>query len=437
MGRYFGTDGFRGEVNRVLTARHAFRIGRFLGSKAGRVAIGMDTRRSSPMLACALAAGVAASGGDAALLGVIPTPGVAFVTRTGGYDCGVVVSASHNAFEDNGIKLFDKNGNKLADGMIAELERYLDGEAELPYAIGGKIGTVTESDEMGGYEDDLRSSFGACCKGKRIGLDCANGATYAIAPRLFRSLGAEVFAIYDRPDGVNINRDCGSTHIDALRQAVKEQGLDAGFAFDGDGDRCIAVDERGEILDGDGILYIMARRMHSGGALARDTVVTTVMSNLGLQHALARAGIRCLQTAVGDRYVSERMAQEGYTLGGEQSGHIIFGDRPGDGILTALRLTERLCESGRLSSLTDGLVRYPQVLRNLRVRDREAVMADEKVAAAIGEARAVLGESGRILVRASGTEQVVRVMVEGESCARCQALSDRVCTVIEKRGLLV
>ena len=437
MGRYFGTDGFRGEVNRVLTASHAFRIGRFLGSRARRVAIGKDTRRSSSMLECALAAGVAASGGDVALLGVIPTPGVAFVTRAGGYGCGVVISASHNAFEDNGIKLFDSNGSKPADDVVAELERYLDGEAELPYAVCDGIGVVTESREAAEYEAALRALLGADCKGKRIGLDCANGATYTIAPRLFRSLGAEVVAIHDRPDGMNVNRACGSTHIDALRQVVKAQGLDAGFAFDGDGDRCIAVDERGGVLDGDAILYILARYMHSRGTLTRDTVVTTVMSNLGLQHALARVGIRCEQTAVGDRYVAERMAQEGYALGGEQAGHIIFGDRPGDGILTALLLTERLCESGRLSTLTDGLVRYPQVLRNLHVRDRAATMADGAVAAAIEEARAALGDSGRILVRASGTEQVVRVMVEGEDRARCQALCDRVCAVIGERGLSV
>ncbi len=437
MGIYFGTDGIRGRVGDTLTAEVAFAVGRFLGAKGEhpRIAIGKDTRRSCDTLAHALAAGVAASGGDAFLLGVIPTPGVAFATHTGGYDFGVVISASHNPFADNGIKLFDRHGNKPDDATLAEAERFLQGAAPLPYATGTAVGIVCETAaEQERYARYLIEGSEPFSAGLRIGLDCANGAASAIAPRVFRALGAEVIAMHHHPDGQNINRNCGSTHVESLRRLVVEKRLAAGFAFDGDADRCIAVDELGNVLDGDAILYILARHMKSCGDLPQDTVVTTVMANVGLSLALGRHGIRCEPTAVGDRYVFERMQQGGYALGGEQSGHIIFGNRAGDGIQTALHLTHHLCRDGALSAQTEGFLRYPQVLKSVRIQNGEEALAEDTVRAAIAKAEQELGENGRILVRVSGTEPVVRVMVEAADAALCHTVAEEVSAALRERG---
>ena len=443
MGKYFGTDGLRGEVNRALTAEQAFRIGRFSGARNGeskkRVVIGKDTRRSSDMLEAALVAGLTVSGADAYLLHVIPTPGVAYVTATEGFDCGVMISASHNPFYDNGIKLFGADGEKMADAAVRALERYLDGEGELPLATGADIGVAVDHAAGGDrYAAHLRTLATASYRSKRVGLDCANGCACRIAKEMFEALGATVYAINDAPNGTNINLNCGSTHIEALRRLVTEQRLDVGFAFDGDADRCIAVDHLGNPVDGDGILYVMGRSLKERGLLKKDTVVTTVMSNLGLYRAFDALDIRYETTAVGDRYVRERMAEKGYSLGGEQSGHIIFGNLAGtgDGLITALMLMDRICDSGStLHGLTEGFCRYPQALKSVRVSDKEAVMRDGNVLAAIAAAEAELGDGGRALVRASGTEPVVRVMVEAEAHEVCERLADSVISAIREKGL--
>ena len=445
MGKYFGTDGFRGEVNRVLTTAHAWRIGRFLGARAAngkrlRVVIGKDTRRSSYTLEYALVAGLTASGADAYLLHVIPTPGVSYVTRADGFDCGIMISASHNPYGDNGIKLFGAGGEKMDDATITALEQYLDGEDDLPFATGADVGVAIDNvAARNRYMGYLISLATVSYRGMRVGLDCANGSAWSMAKGVFDALGAGTYVIHNTPNGLNINENCGSTHIEELRALVREQGLDVGFAFDGDADRCLAVDRQGNVVDGDGILYVMGRYMKERGVLDQNTVVTTVMSNLGLYKAFDKLGICYEKTAVGDKYVYECMASKGYRLGGEQSGHIIFSKlaNTGDGLITAIQLMEQICNSDRpLHRLTEGFVRYPQLLRNLRVTDKMLAANDPVVLSVVREVEAALGDSGRILVRASGTEPLVRVMVEAEDPSICDACVDRVASVIGERGLL-
>ena len=446
MGKYFGTDGFRGEVNCVLTTEHAFKIGRFLGAyfgreKRARVVIGKDTRRSSYTLEYALVAGLTASGADAYILHVITTPGVSYVTRTEGFDCGIMISASHNPYFDNGIKLFDCNGEKMKDELIAELEAYLDGAFEVPLATGENIGVAV--DYVAGrnrYIGYLISLATVSYRGIKVGLDCANGSSWMMAKSVFDALGATTYVINNTPDGLNINKNAGSTHIEVLQKFVLENGLDVGFAFDGDADRCLAVDHTGAVVDGDAILYVMARYMKERGILDQNTVVATVMSNFGLHKAFEALGIHCAVTDVGDKNVYECMAKHGYRLGGEQSGHIIFSKfaNTGDGIITAINLMELICNSGlSLAKLTEEYITYPQVLKNLRVTDKKAVMQDEAVLAAVKQAGDALGDSGRILVRASGTEPKVRVMVEAPTTAICEQHVDAVIAVIEKGGYVL
>ena len=458
MGKYFGTDGFRGEANVTLTADHAFQVGRFLGwycgetkrragdEESARVVIGKDTRRSSYMLEYALASGLAASGADAYLLHVTTTPSVSYVARTEGFDCGIMISASHNPFYDNGIKLIDRSGEKMDEGTISLIEDYLDGRLEvfgqrwetLPLArrehIGRTVDYVAGRNRYVGYLISLGMfSF----KGKKVGLDCANGSAWMIARSVFDALGATTYVMGDEPDGFNINNGVGSTHVDALRAFVVEKGLDVGFAYDGDADRCLAVDEKGQILTGDHILYICGRHMREMGELPHNTVVTTVMSNFGLYRAFDREGIRYAKTAVGDKYVYEYMSKNGCALGGEQSGHIIFSKyaSTGDGILTSLKLMEVMLERKQpMSKLTEGLTIYPQVLENVRVRDKLAARQDAAVQRAVDEVARRLGDTGRILVRESGTELLLRVMVEAPEDDVCRACVAQVVTAIQEAG---
>lgn len=437
MGKYFGTDGFRGEANVDLTADHAYKIGRFLGwhyamqnSDGARIVIGKDTRRSSYMLEYALAAGITASGADAYLLHVTTTPSVSFVTRTDGFDCGVMISASHNPFYDNGIKLLNGNGEKMEQTVLNRIEAYLDTDQPLPFAKREKIGRTVDyvagRNRYVGYLISLgRFSF----KGLRIGLDCGNGAAWNIARTVFEALGAKTYLIGAEPDGVNINAGVGSTHIEKLQSLVVEKNLDAGFAYDGDADRCLCVDEKGNVISGDHILYILSQYMRERGQLDQNTVVTTVMSNFGLYKALDKVGIGYAKTKVGDKYVYEYMAQNGCSLGGEQSGHIIISKyaNTGDGILTSLKMMEvMLAKKQTLRELCRGLTIYPQVLKNVRVRDKAEALEDPKVRSAIEEATRALGDTGRILVRESGTEPVIRVMAEAASMEECENFVNRI-----------
>ena len=446
MAKYFGTDGFRGEVNRILTTEHAWKIGRFLGAYFGgehraRVVIGKDTRRSSYTLEYALVAGLTASGADAHILHVITTPGVSYVTRSDRFDCGIMISASHNPYFDNGIKLFDSNGEKMGDDVIEKLERYLDGEGDVLFATGEQIGVAV--DYVAGrnrYIGYLISLATVSYRGVKVGLDCANGSAWMMAKSVFDALGATTYVINNTPDGLNINRDAGSTHIGVLQSFVKENALDVGFAFDGDADRCIAVDNNGCVVDGDAILYVAAKFMKERGSLDRNTVVTTVMSNFGLRKAFDSMGISYEITDVGDKNVYECMAKHGYRLGGEQSGHVIFSKfaNTGDGLITAIMLMELICGKEKpLSELLEGYKVFPQLLKNLRVRDKALAMQDPEALAATERVSRELGDGGRILVRASGTEPLVRVMVEAESDELCQRYVDEVASVIEKRGLLL
>ena len=451
MGKYFGTDGFRGKAGEGLTAEHAYQIGRFLGwyysrSHRAQIVVGKDTRRSSYMLEYAISAGMAASGADVYLLHVTTTPSVSYVTRTDGFDCGVMISASHNPFYDNGIKLMNREGEKMDEATIALVEDYLDGRLvvdgspwkELPLASGEDVGAVIDhSAGRNRYIGYLISLAMYSFKGKRIALDCANGASWNIAPHVFAALGAQVEVINNRPDGVNINRDAGSTHIEGLQKFVRENGMDAGFAFDGDADRCLAVDEKGEVVDGDKIMYLYACYMKERGKLVNNKVVTTVMSNFGLYKALDAVGIDYAKTKVGDKYVYEHMVAHGDRIGGEQSGHIIFSKyaRTGDGILTALKVMEVMqAKKLPLSKLCEPMTVYPQVLINVRVLDKAAAQADEEVRAAVDAVAAELGDTGRILVRESGTEPLIRVMVEAPEQALCRELAERVVDVIRRQG---
>ena len=429
MGKYFGTDGFRGEANVKLTVEHAFKVGRYLGWYYGRehkakIVIGKDTRRSSYMFEYALAAGITASGADAYLLHVTTTPSVSYVVRTEGFDCGIMISASHNPFYDNGIKVINGQGHKLEAEVEEKIEAYIDGKTEeRPLATREDIGrTIDFAAGRNRYIGYLISLPTRSFKNIRVGLDCSNGSSSAIAKSVFDALGAKTYVINNEPDGTNINTNCGSTHIEVLQKFVKEQGLDVGFAYDGDADRCIAVDENGEVVDGDRILYVCGKYMMEQGARKDNTIVTTVMSNLGLYKACDQVGLRYEKTAVGDKYVYENMSQNGYQLGGEQSGHIIFSKHAttGDGILTSLKIMEVMLEKkASLGTLAGEVKIYPQLLQNLRVQDMDATLNHPDVQKAIKEVEGRLGTEGRVLVRKSGTEPLLRVMVE--------ALSDELC----------
>ena len=451
MSKYFGTDGFRGEANESLTAEHAFRIGRFLGrylsekkqgkGEKARIVIGKDTRRSGYMFEYALAGGIVASGADAYLLHVTTTPSVAYVVRTDGFDCGIMISASHNPFYDNGIKLFNAQGEKMDEETIelieADLDKMNDGE-QLPRAKREKIGrTVDYVAGRNRYVGYLISLGVYSFKGLKVGLDCANGSAWNIAKAVFDALGATTFVTGVEPDGTNINAGVGSTHIDNLQKFVVEKGLDIGFAYDGDADRCLCVDEKGNVVDGDQILYLYASYLKEKGELLKNTVVTTVMSNFGLYKALDDLGIAYEKTPVGDKYVYERMASGGYSLGGEQSGHIIFSKyaTTGDGLLTSLKVMQAMLDKKRpLSALVAPMRVYPQVLKNVRVTDKRATLNDEYLLAAIQAVEKDLQGSGRVLVRQSGTEPVVRVMVEAETLEKCEQKVEKIVEVIRSRG---
>ena len=461
MGRYFGTDGFRGEANENLTADHAYKIGRFLGWYYGelkrqkgeeapaRIVIGKDTRRSSYMFEYTLVGGLVASGADAYLLHVTTTPSVAYVARVDEFDCGIMISASHNPYYDNGIKLINGNGEKMDEETIGLVEDYLDGKLELfgqkyeevPYAHKEKIGcTVDYVAGRNRYIGYLISLGVYSFKGVKVGLDCANGSSWNIAKSVFDALGAKTYVINAEPNGVNINNNAGSTHIEGLQKFVKENGLDVGFAYDGDADRCLCVDENGNVVDGDAILYIYGRYMKERGKLVNNTVVTTVMSNFGLYKAFDELGIGYAKTAVGDKYVYEYMTQNGCRLGGEQSGHIIFSKyaSTGDGILTSLKMMEvMMAKKMKMSQLMEGLKIYPQVLVNVRVKDKAEAQADTDVQAAVQAVTDILGDTGRILVRESGTEPLLRVMVEAETEELCRQYVDQVVDVVRAKGHVV
>lgn len=443
--KYFGTDGFRGEANKVLTADHAYKIGRYLGwyysrEHRGRIVIGKDTRRSSYMFEYALVAGITASGADAFLLHVTTTPSVAYVVRTEDFDCGIMVSASHNPYYDNGIKVMDGNGHKIAAEIENAMEDYIDGIGEeIPFATGEAIGTATDyAIGRNRYIGYLISLATRSYKNMRIGLDCSNGSTFTIAKSVFDALGAKTYVVGNEPNGLNINKECGSTHIDNLKKLVLEKNLDAGFAFDGDADRCIAVDETGQEIHGDYVLYICGKYLKENNRLDGNTVVATIMSNMGLFKALDKAGINYLKTTVGDKYVNEAMVANGYVLGGEQSGHIIFSKHAttGDGILTAIMLMEVILEKKQsLHTLSLGMKMYPQKLQNVRVEDKKAVIENEKVIKKQEEITEKLGDDGRLLLRESGTEPVIRVMVEASSDELCEQYVAEMVNLIKEEGL--
>ena len=442
MGKYFGTDGFRGEANVVLTVEHAFKVGRYLGWYFGqehkaRIVIGKDTRRSSYMFEYALAAGLTASGADAYLLHVTTTPSVSYVVRTEDFDCGLMISASHNPYYDNGIKVINSEGHKMEAEVEAKIEAYIDGEIdEIPMATKDDIGrTIDYAAGRNRYIGHLISLATRSFKDMRVGLDCANGSASSVAKSVFDALGAKTYVINNEPNGVNINTNCGSTHIEVLQEYVKEKHLDIGFAYDGDADRCIAVDENGNVVDGDRIMYVCGKYLMEQGKLKDNTVVTTIMSNLGLYKACDKIGMKYEQTAVGDKYVYENMLKNGYVLGGEQSGHIIFSKhaRTGDGILTSLMVMEAVIEKKQtLGTLADEVKIFPQLLKNVRVKDKKTVLDNVAVQAAVEKAAEELGTDGRILIRESGTEPVIRVMVEATSDEICEKYVDSVVKVISQ-----
>ncbi len=446
MSKYFGTDGFRGEANVNLTVDHAFHVGRFLGWYYGRehkaqIVIGKDTRRSSYMFESALAAGITASGADACLMHVTTTPSVSYIAKIDEFDCGIMISASHNPFQDNGIKLINRHGEKMEQEVIDEVEKYLDSGDQLPYASGAEIGRVIDySSGRNRYIGYLITLATHSYKDVKVALDCANGSAWMIAKNVFEALGAETFVINNTPNGININENCGSTHIEQLQKFVVENKMDVGFAFDGDADRCLAVDEKGNLVDGDGILYVYGRHMKERDKLVTNTVVTTVMSNFGLYKAFDALGINYEKTDVGDKYVYENMRANGHLIGGEQSGHIIFGKyaNTGDGILTAIKLMQAmLSRKMPLSKLTQDLKIYPQVLKNVRVQDKDRALNDFAVQSAVREVSEKLGDQGRILLRKSGTEPVLRVMVEAPTHEMCEENVDAVIAVMDQRGLVV
>ena len=446
MGKYFGTDGFRGEANKDLTVDHAFKIGRYLGWYYGKdhkakVVIGKDTRRSSYMYEAALCAGLTASGADAYLLHVTSTPSVSYIARADDFDCGVMISASHNPYHDNGIKLINGDGEKMEESLLEGIEAYLDSDEALPYAQRDAIGrTVDYSAGRNRYIGYLISLATRSYKNFKIGLDCANGSTWQMAKSVFDALGADTYVIANRPDGLNINVDCGSTHIGQLQKFVVENGLDVGFAFDGDADRCLAVDEKGNVINGDHIMYVCAKFMQEKNRLDGSKVVTTIMSNMGLYKALDQLGIGYEKTAVGDKYVAENMRQNGHIIGGEQSGHIIFGRyaTTGDGLLTAIKVMECITESKQpLSVLASGMTMYPQKLKNVVVTDKDETLNCEEVKAAVKKVEADLGDEGRVVLRKSGTEPLLRVMVEATSDALCEEKVDEIIAAIQAAGKLI
>lgn len=447
--KYFGTDGFRGEANIDLTVEHAYKIGRYLGwyygkrvNKKARIVIGKDTRRSSYMFEYSLVSGLTASGADVSLLHVTTTPSVSFVVRTEEFDCGIMISASHNPYYDNGIKIINGNGYKMEAEVEEQIERYIDGEIEeIPLAQREEIGrTIDHSAGRNHYIGYLISTATRSFKDFKVGLDCSNGSASAIAKSVFDALGAKTYVINNDPDGFNINTNCGSTHIEVLQQFVKEKGLDVGFAYDGDADRCIAVDNAGNIVDGDLILYVCGKYLKEKGALVNDTVVTTVMSNMGLYKAFDKAGIRYEKTAVGDKYVFQNMMENGHCLGGEQSGHIIFSKygTTGDGIMTSICIMEAITEKKQdLATLASEVRIFPQLLQNVRVKNKAQTRADEAVVAMIEQVEQELGENGRVLVRESGTEPVIRVMVEADTDELCKVCVEKIVQVMKERGLTI
>lgn len=457
--KYFGTDGFRGEANVTLTSMHAYKVGRFLGwyfqselsgcamaGKRPRIVIGKDTRRSSYMLEYSIVAGITASGADAYMLHVTTTPSVSYVTRQEEFDCGIMITASHNPFYDNGIKVINKFGEKLDDRTTSLIETYLDGNLnalgisgdDLPLATKDKIGCIIDyASGRNRYLGYLISLASHSYKNLKIGLDCANGASWMIAKSVFAALGAQTVVIGAEPDGLNVNENCGSTHIENLCKLVKEQHLDVGFSFDGDADRCIAVDGNGEVVDGDKILYVLGKRLKSRGMLNNDVVVATIMSNSGFFASLEEVGIKCEQTNVGDRFVYECMQEKGYDLGGEQSGHIIIKKyaTTGDGILTAIMLAEEICDSKlTLAELTAPVKLYPQYTKNVRVKDKLAVLKDKSVTDSLAEVEKLIAGKGRALLRQSGTEPVIRVMIESESEEKCSEYAQIIVDAILKGG---
>lgn len=445
MGKYFGTDGFRGEANVTLTVEHAYKVGRYLGwyfgqgSKRPKVVIGKDTRRSSYMFENALIAGLTASGANAYMLHVTTTPSVAHVVRTEEFDCGIMISASHNPYYDNGIKIINSKGHKMEAEVEDKIEAYIDGEMEeIPFATKRDIGNARDyAIGRNRYIGYLISLATRSFKGVKVGLDCSNGSASNIAESVFDALGAETYVLNNEPDGTNINTNCGSTHIEILQGYVKENHLDVGFAYDGDADRCIAVDENGAVIDGDLILYACGKYMKAHGDLNNNTVVTTVMSNLGLYKAFDEAGIQYEKTAVGDKYVNENMVKNGHGLGGEQSGHIIFNKfaTTGDGILTSLKTMEAMLEQKKtLGQLVEPVTIYPQILENVRVNDKKTAQNDKDVQAAVAKVEKTLGSDGRILVRESGTEPLIRVMVEAKTHEICREHVDAVVKVLREKG---
>ena len=448
MGKYFGTDGFRGDANKTLTFDHAVKIGQFLGwyygariGKKADILIGKDTRRSSYMFEYALCTGLMAAGADAYIMHVTTTPSVAYTTRVDEFDCGIMISASHNPFHDNGIKLLNPNGEKMEEETILKVEDYLDGKIDVPLATGKDIGrTVDYVEGRNRYTGYLISMAKYSFRGMRVGLDCANGASWDIAKNVFRTLGAKTYVINDEPDGYNINTNCGSTHIEHLQKFVVENRLDVGFAYDGDADRCLCVDEKGKVVTGDHILYIYGKYMKERDKLVDNKVVTTVMSNFGLYKAFDKIGIEYEKTKVGDKYVYENMVTNGYRIGGEQSGHIIFSKyaTTGDGILTSLKMMEvMLAEGKKLSELAAPVVFYPQVLKNVRVKSKPDAQNDPDVQAAVAKVAEELGDEGRILVRESGTEPVIRVMVEAGEDETCVKYVNQVIDVIRAKGHII
>ena len=446
MGKYFGTDGFRGEANKNLTVEHAFKIGRYLGWHFGqnhkaKVVNGKDTRRSIYMFESALCAGLTASGADAYLLHVTSTPSVSYVARADDFDCGIMISASHNPYYDNGIKLINSNGEKMDEQLLDAIEAYIDDGTDLPYAEREKIGrTVDYAAGRNRYIGYLISLATRSYKDYRIGLDCANGSTWQMAKSVFDALGADTYVINNHPDGLNINVDCGSTHIERLRDFVLQNRLDVGFAFDGDADRCLAVDEKGNVVNGDHILYVCAKYMMERGTFGNSKVVTTIMSNMGLYKALDALGIGYEKTAVGDKYVAENMRQNGHLIGGEQSGHIIFGRlaNTGDGILTAIKVMETITETKQpLSVLASGMTMYPQKLKNVVVTDKDETLNCAEVKAAVAKVEADLGDEGRVVLRKSGTEPLLRVMVEAGTQELCEQKVDEIIAAMQAAGKLI
>lgn len=441
MGRYFGTDGFRGEVNEILRVDHAFKIGRYLGwyfgqNKKAKIVIGKDTRRSSYMFEDALCAGITASGANAYLLHVTTTPSVSYIVRTDGFDCGIMISASHNPFYDNGIKIINSKGHKMDADIEAKIEDYIDGlVGEIPLAKREKVGrTVDYVAGRNRYIGYLISIVSKSFEDKKVGLDCANGSSFTIAKSVFDAVGATTYVMNNNPDGVNINLNAGSTHIEHLQKFVLDNSLDVGFAYDGDADRCIAVDEKGNVVDGDLILYICGKYLNEKGKLKDSTVVTTIMSNLGLYKAFDKIGINYEKTAVGDKYVYECMVKNDYSLGGEQSGHIIFSKHAttGDGILTSLMIMEVMVGAKTtLSELHKEVEIFPQTLKNVVVQDKKEALEAPDVIEAIDKVTKELGDDGRILVRESGTEPVIRVMVEAKTKELCEKYVDMVASLLK------